>query len=216
MSRDTLQAEINEAEQELAALLEKLINVPVTKAVKDQAGVISFNLKQDLEQNIAVVRSDAKKTRASFDDASERVSDIFHVVSRLEHVAGALGHDAQTRHEQLQETLLERSGQAVQALATLDERQHALAKTQVQRTAAAINDLSASVQQLHLAQLNAIALARSEAHDAVQVLVGRLADQEAVRANANKVAATRFSVLCGLLVVTLLAAGAAVLKLYMG
>lgn len=216
MSRDTLNVEIAEAEQELAALLEKLINVPVTKAVKDQAGVISFNLKQDLEQNIAVVRSDAKKTRASFDDTSERVSDIFHVVSRLEHTASTLGHDAQTRHEQLQEALLERSGQTVQALTTLDERQHALAKSQVQRTAAAINDLSASVQQLHATQLNAIAQARSETHEAMQVLVSRLADQEALRANTDKVSATRFSVLCGMLVVTLVMAGAAVLKLYMG
>lgn len=212
MSREALQSEIDEAEQELSALLERLINAPVKKTVKEHADSISFNLKQDFDKGITGIKSEARKNKEAFEETGERVSDIAHGVNRLEQATGALEREVQQRHEQLTQTVFEQAVQALQAIAAMDERQGALAKAQVQHSVAAINGLGNSIQQQHELQMKAITRVSMQ----LELLATHVAQQQASSEDAQKAAATRFSIVCGLSGLSLLLIGAAVFKLFIG
>lgn len=212
MSREALQSEIDEAEQELSALLERLINAPVKKTVKEHADSISFNLKQDFDKGITGVKSDARKNKEAFEETGERVSDIAHGVNRLEQAAGALEREVQQVHLQLTQTLSEQAVQALKAIAAMDERQGGLAKAQVQHSVNAINGLGNSIQQQHELQMNTIARVSSQ----LEKLASQVAQQMVSNDEAHKAAKTRFAIVCGLSGLSLLLIGAAVFKLFIG
>lgn len=93
MGRFDVDAEIAAADQELSALLEKHINVPMKRSIEEVSGGLSLTLKGDLESSALSLRSELKKLNSSFEDLGDDLDNVRQVSKRIEtmiqHAEGA-------------------------------------------------------------------------------------------------------------------------------
>ncbi|VXB51578.1 hypothetical protein [Pseudomonas sp. 8O] len=207
MERSDLDAEITAANQELSALLEKHINVPMKRSIEEVSGGLSLTLKGDFESSVLSLRSELKKLNNTFEELGEDLGSVLQVSKRIETMVQQAESALDGRFGKAGAQVVESARLVSEGIAGIEERLSKLGAAQLQHLNSALKALAADIQvqrtesrddqQKSLAKLDEIAsvVATQQAQaQAIQHLSKRRFIWGAVALGVN------FGVLAGLLV----------------
>ncbi|MEG5266485.1 hypothetical protein TRP66_19530 [Pseudomonas sp. JDS28PS106] len=199
MERSDLDAEIAAADQELSALLEKHINVPMKRSIEEVSGGLSLTLKGDFESSVLNLRSELKKLNSAFEDLGDDLGNIRQVSKRIETMVQQADSAQDGRFEKASAQITESGRQITEEIGGVEERLSKLGAAQLHHLNSALKVLatdvqahrveSCDVQERVLAKLDEVASA--------------VAEQKAQAQTAEQLTKRRFIWMCTVLGVNL-------------
>ena len=145
MERSDLDAEIAAADQELSALLEKHINVPVKRSIEEVSGGLSLTLKGDFESSVLSLRSELK-LHSAFEDLSDDLGSVRQVSKRIETLVLQAESAQDGRLEKAGAQIVESARLVTEGVAGVEERLSKLGAAQLHHLNAALKALAADIQ----------------------------------------------------------------------
>ncbi|MCP8349671.1 hypothetical protein OGV25_23140 [Pseudomonas sp. P1B16] len=146
MERSDLDAEIAAADQELSALLEKHINVPVKRNIEEVSGGLSLTLKGDFESSVLSLRSELKKLHSAFEDLGDDLGIVRQVSKRIETMVQQAESAQDGRFEKAGAQVVESARLVTEGIAGVEERLSKLGAAQLHHLNAALKALAADIQ----------------------------------------------------------------------
>lgn len=146
MERSDLDAEIAAADQELSALLEKHINVPVKRSIEEVSGGLSLTLKGDFESSVLSLRSELKKLNSAFEDLGDDLGSVRQVSKRIETMVQQAESAQDGRFEKAGAQVVECARLVTEGIAGVEERLSKLGAAQLHHLNAALKALAADIQ----------------------------------------------------------------------
>lgn len=146
MERSDLDAEIAAADQELSALLEKHINVPVKRSIEEVSGGLSLTLKGDFEASVLSLRSELKKLNSAFEELGDDLGSVHKVSKRVETLVQQAEVAQDSRSERAGAQVAESARQVIEGIAGVEERLSKLGAAQLHHLNAALKTLAADIQ----------------------------------------------------------------------
>lgn len=146
MERSDLDAKIAAADQELSALLEKHINVPVKRSIEEVSGGLSLTLKGDFESSLLTLRSELKKLHSAFEDLGDDLGSVRQVSKRIEALVQQAESALDGRFEKAGAQVVESARLVTEGIAGVEERLNKLGAAQLHHLNAALKALAADIQ----------------------------------------------------------------------
>lgn len=146
MERSDLDAEIAAADQELSALLEKHINVPVKRSIEEVSGGLSLTLKGDFEACVLSLRSELKKLNSAFEELGDDLGSVHKVSKRVETLVQQAEGAQDSRFERAGAQVAESARQISEGIAGVEERLSKLGAAQLHHLNTALKTLAADFQ----------------------------------------------------------------------
>jgi len=101
MNTTTVDAEINEAHAELAALVNSLINNPVNQKSAQLTEGLSYDLKEDIGKRLTGLKNDLKTAREAEEDLLDEIESLKRSTTQLEIIVKKHQTENETRHQHL-------------------------------------------------------------------------------------------------------------------
>lgn len=146
MERSDLDAEITAANQELSALLEKHINVPMKRSIEEVSGGLSLTLKGDFESSVLSLRSELKKLNNAFEELGEDLGSVLQVSKRIETMVQQAEPALDSRFEKAGAQVVESTRLVSEEIAGVEERLSKLSAAQLHHLNATLKALAADTQ----------------------------------------------------------------------
>jgi len=146
MERSDLDAEITAANQELSALLEKHINVPMKRSIEEVSGGLSLTLKGDFESSVLSLRSELKKLNNAFEELGEDLGSVLQVSKRIETMVQQAEPALDSRFEKAGAQVVESARLVSEEIAGVEERLSKLSAAQLHHLNATLKALAADIQ----------------------------------------------------------------------
>ena len=146
MDRSDLDAEIAAADQELSALLEKHINVPMKRSIEEVSGGLSLTLKGDFESSVLSLRSELKKLNNVFEELGEDLGSVRQVSKRVETMVQQAESAQDGRFEKAGAQVVESARLVSEGIAGVEERLSKLGAAQLHHLNLALKALAADIQ----------------------------------------------------------------------
>lgn len=146
MERSDLDAEIAVADQELSALLEKHINVPMKRSIKEVSGGLSLTLKGDFESSMLGLRSELKKLNSAFEDLGDDLGSVRQVSKRIETMVQQAEGAQDGRFEKVCVQIVESSRLVTEGIIGVEDRLSKLGAAQQHNLNTVLKALSADIQ----------------------------------------------------------------------
>lgn len=146
MERSDLSAEIAAADQELSALLEKHINVPMKRSIAEVSGGLSLTLKGDFESSVLSLRSELKKLNSAFEDLGDDLGSIRQVSKRIEAMVQHSDGAQDGRFEKAGAQITESGRLITEEIGGVEERLSKLGAVQLHHLNSALKVLATDIQ----------------------------------------------------------------------
>ncbi len=146
MERSDLDAEIAAADQELSALLEKHINVPMKRSIDEVSGGLSLTLKGDFESSVLSLRSELKKLNSAFEDLGEDLGSVRQVSKRIETMVQQAESAQDGRFQKAGAQVVESVRLVTEEFVGLEERLSKLGAAQLHHLNSALKAIAADIQ----------------------------------------------------------------------
>ncbi|WP_312257550.1 hypothetical protein [Stutzerimonas nitrititolerans] len=149
MERSDLDAEIAAANQELSALLEKHINVPMKRSIEEVSDGLSLTLKGDFESSVLSLRSELKKLNNAFEELGEDLGSVRQVSKRIETMVQQAESALDGRFDKAGAQVVESARLVNEGIVSVEERLSKLGAAQLHHLNAALKALAADIQVQH-------------------------------------------------------------------
>ncbi|KHL74967.1 hypothetical protein PpSQ1_07670 [Pseudomonas putida] len=146
MERSDLDAEIAAADQELSALLEKHINVPMKRSIEQVSGGLSLTLKGDFESSVLSLRSELKKLNSAFEDLGDDLGTVRQVSKRIETMVQQAEGAQGVRFEKAGAQIVESGRLVSEAIVGVEERLSKLGAAQLHHLNTVLKAVVADIQ----------------------------------------------------------------------
>ncbi|MFM5811971.1 hypothetical protein ACET6J_15515 [Aeromonas veronii] len=146
MERSDLDAEIAAADQELSALLEKHINVPMKRSIEEVSGGLSLTLKGDFESSILSLRSELKKLNGALEDFGDDLGSVRQVSKRIEAMVQQADDAQEVRIEKASAKIVESCHLVTESIIGVEERLTQIGADQQHHLNTVLKSLSADIQ----------------------------------------------------------------------
>ncbi|MBL0439688.1 hypothetical protein N7366_10530 [Aeromonas caviae] len=146
MERSDLDAEMAAADQELSALLEKHINVPVRRSIEEVNGGLSLTLKGDFEASVLSLRSELKKLNSAFEELGDDLGSVHKVSKRVETMVQKAEGAQESRFERAGAQVAESARQVTEGIVSVEERLSKLGAAQLHHLNTALRTLATDIQ----------------------------------------------------------------------
>ncbi len=146
MDRSDLDVEIAAADQELSALLEKHINVPMKRSIEEVSGSLSLALKGDFECSLLSLRSELKKLNSTFEDLGDDLGTVRQVSKRIETMVQQAESAQDGRLEKASAQVVESARLITEGIVSVEERLSKFGATQLHHLNTRLKALAADIQ----------------------------------------------------------------------
>lgn len=146
MERSDLDAEIAAADQELSALLEKHINVPMKRSINEVSGGLSLTLKEDFDSSVLSLKSELKKLNSAFEDLADDVGTVCQVSKRIEAIVQHTEGAQDGRFEKAGAQAAESARLVMEGIIGVEERLSKLGAAQLHHLNTALKAVAVDIQ----------------------------------------------------------------------